>query len=398
VAPNVAPGPSVAVLAVASVLSAAFLVKLPCFGGGWAFEPPYRVLCYSDIPPTWEHRGLSDQLLPYVEARNEYPALTGLFMWVASLGSGDVADYFRVQMLLLASLAVLTVVELARVAGRRALYFALAPSLFLYGFLNWDLLPVAATTLATVWFLRHKETRAGIALGLGAAAKIYPALLVLPFAVDRWRLGQRRTAFRLGSAAAIAWLVVNLPFALGRFEGWSYFFRFSAERPPTLATVWAVGCRWMGEGATCSNAALVNVLSLSSLVAGCLAVWARCRRNPDFPRWTLGFPLIVVLLLTSKVYSPQYGLWLVPWFALVLPDVRLFIAFEVADVTAFLVEFAAIFARQGFGTFPLWAVDLTTILRVAVLVGCLIVYMRRPGQPETASGPARAAPADPSFR
>ena len=37
--------------------------------------------------------------------------------------------------------------------------------------------------------------------------------------------------------------------------------------------------------------------------------------------------MIALFLLTDKVYSPQYGLWPLPWFALALPSLRLFVAF-----------------------------------------------------------------------
>ena len=69
-------------------------------------------------------------------------------------------------------------------------------------------------------------------------------------------------------------------------------------------------------------------------------MWAiKARANPTSPRWTLGFPMLVLFLLTNKVYSPQYGLWLLPWFALALPRMRAFVAFEIADVAVFVTRF-----------------------------------------------------------
>ena len=82
----------------------------------------------------------------------------------------------------------------------------------------------------------------------------------------------------------------------------------------------------------------------------------KARRDPGFPRWTLGFPLIVLFLLTNKVYSPQYSLWLLPWFALALPHLRLFVAFEAADVAVFVTRFswfgAARRDHNGFAGMP----------------------------------------------
>ena len=43
--------------------------------------------------------------------------------------------------------------------------------------------------------------------------------------------------------------------------------------------------------------------------------------------------MLVLFLVTNKVYSPQYGLWLLPWFALALAaDSARWLAFQVADV------------------------------------------------------------------
>ena len=75
------------------------------------------------------------------------------------------------------------------------------------------------------------------------------------------------------------------------------------------------------------------MLGAALFLTGSALVWAlRAHRFPGFPRWTLGFPLIAIFLLSNKVYSPQYGLWLVPWFALALPGLGRFLAFEIADV------------------------------------------------------------------
>jgi hypothetical protein len=89
-------------------------------------------------------------------------------------------------------------------------------------------------------------------------------------------------------------------------------------------------------------------------------VWlARWAREPDFPAWTFAFPLVVAFLLTNKVYSPQYGLWLLPLFALALPNLPLFIAFQAA----------------GFHGAPLGAFELAVVARDLILVLCLVAWV-----------------------
>ena len=78
--------------------------------------------------------------------------------------------------------------------GGKALWFVLAPTLLIYGFMNWDLFAVALATGALVAFARRRDGLAGVLLGLGAAAKFYPALLLLPLIAHRLLQAANRTA------------------------------------------------------------------------------------------------------------------------------------------------------------------------------------------------------------
>jgi hypothetical protein len=111
-------------------------------------------------------------------------------------------------------------------------------------------------------------------------------------------------------------------------------------------------------------------------------VWAiKSRRQPGFPRWTLGFPILVLFLLTNKVYSPQYSVWLLPWFALALPNLRLFIAFEAADIAVFVTRFSWFGLlderHNGFAGSPLGAFEAAIFVRALVLVVCVVAWIRR---------------------
>src|SRR5207244_6882152 len=121
------------------------------------------------------------------------------------------------------------------------------------------------------------------------------------------------------------------------------------------------------------------------------AIWtARARRDPGFDRWTLGFPVIALFLLTNKVYSPQYGLWLLPWFALAFPDLRLFLAFEAADIAVFVTRFswfgrlAAQSGDQAFAGYtglPIRAFEIAVVVRAVILLACVVAWIMRDPAP-----------------
>jgi uncharacterized membrane protein len=289
----------------------------------------------------------------------------------------DPLAYFFVNVGVLALAALATALLLHRMVGAYALYFSLSPALLLYGFLNWDLLPVAISTAAVYVFLARRNLASGGLLGLGASTKLYPALFVLPFALDRFMRGRTREAAALVAASLAVWAALNIPFALLSRPEWSLVYRFSAVRPVDWGSLWYLACHDESWRFACSNTTLVNVSSVVlfaglSLLIGRTAI----RRTSVLPLWASAFPLLVVFLLSSKVYSPQYSLWLVPWFALVQPRLGLFAAFSLTDLGVFVAEAFWIQSRLQPETLPVAVLELAVVARAAVLVSCVVVYFR----------------------
>src|SRR5262249_42952429 len=308
------------------------------------------------------------------------------FMRAAAWIGHGYSGFFWANAALLSLCALVTAWALFQMVGERALYFAIAPTLLIYAFVNWDLLAVAIATVATLALLQRRERSRGVLLGLGAAAKIYPAFLVVPFARERVREDRRAGAAAIVVWSLIAFAAVNLPFAMFAPNAWSTFFRFNSTRGVDWDSLWFIVCERLHRSGACALSTgqikLVNGLSLLAFLAIAAAVWwIRARRQPDFPRWTVGLPLLVAFLLANKVYSPQYSLWLLPWFGLALPNPWLFGAFELADVAVFVTRFSWFgrlsadlgnVAFTGYRGVPLGGFELAVAVRAAVLIACLV--------------------------
>jgi uncharacterized membrane protein len=397
-------------IATAITLTLGALLRAPCAAGDWGDGRQYRRLCYTDIVPLLSSEHLQGNRLPYLNPCppsagqcDEYPVLTMYFMRVAAWLSGDrFGSYFWINAFLLAICAMLISLLLVRMVARRALYFALAPTLLIYAYVNWDLWPALLATAATYALLRDREAASGALLGMGAAAKAYPGLLVVPFAADRLhrrdgRPGKER-ALVVVAWSGIAWVVLNLPFALASRSSWWTFFRFNAERPVDWDSLWFVACTRLHHAGSCSwSPRQVNAASLAAFVAVTAVVWGlRAYRDSGFPRWTLGFPILIAFLLTNKVYSPQYGIWLLPWFALALPSPWLFGLFQAADVAVFVTRFSW-FGRlaaetgdpafAGYHGVTLGGFQVALVIRAAILVACLVAWTVRREE-----APVRAEP------
>jgi len=372
--------------------------KAPCAPGEWGDLRQYRRLCYTDVVPLLDTEQLRGSRLPFldacepVEGRNcdEYPVLTMYVMRLASWISGDdYAPFYWVNALLLTGFAVAIAVMLYVANGSRALYFALAPTLLVYGTVNWDLVAVALATAGLLAFFRRRDRAAGVALGLGAATKLYPALLAVPLIAQRLRERRPDGAIVLAWTTAGAWLLVNLPFAAAAPTAWLTFFRFNGERGADFDSLWYIACRHLD---LCPSHRAINVASLAIFLISIAVVWAiKVRRHPDFPRWTLGLPLLVAFLLSNKVYSPQYGLWLLPWFALALPRLWPFLAFSLTDVAVFVTRFSWFGRLQGASGSSQALFEVMVLLRAAVLLWCVVSWIRREHEPIEIERRERAA-------
>jgi hypothetical protein len=383
--------------ALGATLLLGFLEKAePTFSGGRCLGGLVRgsqaaALCYSDILVLYGTEHLQDNRLPYLQPCpphgetqcDEYPPLTMYAMWLAALPASGYRTFFYANALLLSIAAAATAVCLYFMAGRRALYFVLAPTLLLYGFFNWDLLAVVLATVATLAFLSRRDGLSGVLIGLGIATKLYPGLLVIPFAIQRMRERNPEGAIRVASTAAASWLAVNLPFMILAPRGWSTFFRFNSARPLNVDSLWYIGCRVVrpSSGGQCVSPGLANLLALILVVSIGAALWmVKTRRHPDWARWTFAFPLIALFLLTSKVYSPQYSLWLLPWIALTLPglgrlsSLTLFLVFEATEVAVFVIELLWFGTQSGSAGPPQWALMLAVAARDLTLTVCIVAW------------------------
>jgi uncharacterized membrane protein len=258
--------------------------------------------------------------------------LTGLFMAVAAFftpeGENSGLWFFYINALMLAICLVVAVVAVAMTVKRRpwdAAMFALAPGTILCATINWDLLAICLTAIAMLLWSRRYPTWAGVALGLAAAAKFYPLLLLGPLLLLCWRAARLNAFFRVFTGAAMSWLAVNLPFMIINFDGWARFYKFSSERGEDFGSVWLL---LTNLGYTVPAKSLNNIAA-GLLLFACLGITLLtllAKRRPRFAQ--LAFLVVAAFLLTNKVYSPQFVLWLIPLAAMARPRWRDFIIWQ----------------------------------------------------------------------
>lgn len=323
--------------------------KSPCANGDWTGSKQYTHFCYSDVVPLYSDERLSDHAIPYRDTAVEYPVLTGAFMWVTALmtygvhalaGSlSEVTVFGLITSILLAVCGLLVTAATAQTARGRpwdAAIFALSPLLVFHAYTNWDLLAMVFASAGLWAWSRRRPVLAGAMIGLGTAAKLYPVFLLVAIAILALRTRKWSDALWTGTAALFVWLAVNLPIALAYPHGWSEFYRFSADRPTERSTFWSIG-RTLVDGSL--NAADApywvpsGLLVALALVVALGIVTLLGLSAPTRPRLAqLAFLCVLAFLLSTKVWSPQYSLWLVPLIALARPRWRLTLIWQFAEV------------------------------------------------------------------
>jgi uncharacterized membrane protein len=392
------------------VLGAGFALKAQCVAGFDGRQ--YSRLCYNDIQPLYGLRHI-DERFPYVEGELragedgteladgaiEYPVLTGLFMWIAGLFAEGSNGYLVVSAVLLAPFAVWTARTLARMSGRRAFLWAGAPALVLYAFHNWDLLVVAATVGGLWAWRRRRYETAAVLFGLGGALKLYPLFFLVPLSLELWSARTRGRALGAAGIGGGTWIAVNLPFLVMSPSGWWATYAFHSQRGPNFDNMW----QFAFPGATPEALNLwTGVLIVCSFLVA-IGAGTRMGDRGTFPGIAVCAAMLTAFMLWNKVHSPQYTLWLLPFFVLLRVHIGWWIAYAVADLAVYVGVF------RWFYEYVYLDQDLTAAKRLmiggiwarAVLLALLFVVFLRArdaGPPAPSRDRTEPAPLEPEAR
>jgi uncharacterized membrane protein len=320
----------------------AALVAIPVYVAACAVPDGglFRAARFRDVHV---YQGYAEKLLhgalPYRDVFVEYPpGAFAVFMPPTAFGAAHYNAAFKSLMALcgVATLVLLALVlaELRASTTRTRVavaLFALSPiALGPISLNTYDAWPALLTMLALWLFLRGRLLWAFAVLGLAVSAKVYPLVLV-PLALRfAWRReGQRRAALGLGVLVLVAAAVIA-PFAAYAPHGVYEAFHAQATRGLQIESAGAsfllvldrlglyharvvetfgVAGRNLSGGSADAVAAALLVLEALAVVT----VWWLYARRDLREHLPLAFAAAVAgFLAFTKVFSPQYLVWLLP--------------------------------------------------------------------------------------
>jgi uncharacterized membrane protein len=349
----------------------------------WATPDQYVHACYSDIPTLFSERGLDKGTWAFSSGNQsvEYPVITGAIMWLTAKITPQsefrASAYFNINVLYIAILFVLCTLLMYRITPRFAYLSVLSPAVIASLYINWDLWAIISMIYAIYLFDKQKYLFSAVALGVSIATKFLPIFLLIPVVLILWRRGKLPLALQYVLFVFLTWLVVNLPVMLTTPQGWWRFYELNLSRESDWGSLW-YSLNLLGV-----NVSGLNAIAVIGLLAVVIALAIYVIEMVDVASLaSLSFVTLSVVMILSKVYSPQYVLWLTPLAVMAISNAKDLPAFWIWQGAEIVYHVAiwqhlAVVTGARFGLPATWYAAISLIRIVAS--GYLIYVLVRRG-------------------
>ncbi|MBI4452373.1 DUF2029 domain-containing protein [Candidatus Woesearchaeota archaeon] len=311
-------------LIISFVLIVSFLSFARSFSGLIGVLPWH--LGYSDIFNEDRISPSTALKIPYVEKPVEYPIIIGFFIYLMWLFGKSLLGYALLSFVFLTLASIITALTLYKLCGllniekgRIWVFFVFAPSMIAFGIFNWDMLAVMFAVLAIYYYCKNKRGWAALFLALGFNAKLFP-VLILPFMLLKTDYKNRIKMLLIFLFVSLA---LNLYFAINSYEVWKNIFTFHSLREPNIDSIWYLAGLKVG---------FINRLS-TALYSAAYLLLLYYHKKLDVVK--IIFISLMLFLLFTKVFSPQYLLWILPFFVLICISKVYFYILELANIAVF---------------------------------------------------------------
>jgi hypothetical protein len=371
-----------------------FLVALTLLHWGWY----QHALILDTIEYHRYGAAMMHGLVPYRDFSVEYPPGALPAFVLPALGRPSVSLYNREFQILIALCGVGALAAmwwalhslgatLERTAAALC-FFALAPlvlgSVILY---RYDLWPAALTVAGLAAVLARRERLGFAAIGLGVAAKAFPAVVLPPAFIYVWRTrGRREALLCLVAAVAVAVIVVAPFLALAPHGVWESVVR-QTTRPLQIESLgsalllaahhtWGLALTMVSsrgsQNLVGSAPKTAGAISTALLLVSLLGIWLAAARGPATPerlvRWSAAS--LAAFIAFDKVLSPQFLIWLLPVVPLVAGR-RGLVASGLLALALLLTQVwfpIRYFDLVRFDEFPSWVLLARDLVLVALVV------------------------------
>ncbi len=330
-----------------------------------------------------EHgKWLQDGEVPYRDMFSEYPQIpTYLFAlpyFIVPSTAGELASYYLYSTLfsfLMLAFLFGTIVLLYKMLPERKwlAFLILLPASLYFTYNRFDILPAFLCLISLLLLEQRRWVWSAIVLGIATLTKWYP-LLLLPVFLSYDYSTRRRLNWRMFLAFGLTCLIIIVPTLLtGGLGALLVPYRFHAGRGvdiPSLTGLvsFALGC-WLHVPPSGSWWLGIFAVLQVSIVPFCL--FDRIDTLDKVLHWCI--LILAPFVLFSRIYSPQWLLWLMPMLILAArtsKDIAGIIFYDVTTYLAFPVTW------DFFGHLS-WEMKVMGLLNIFVLAVIAISACQR---------------------
>jgi len=289
--------------------------------------------------------------LPYRDFTVEYPPLAFLFLVIPRLFSADLAGYADGFAVLMVGVDIAGMIFLSRIA--RALGLPHFKTILVYTVVfyllgdivinRFDAVPAVMSLSAIYFYVAGKNKTAWFVLALGVLTKIYPAVLAPLFAIPYLYRREYRPLFKGVAVFILSGTVFCLPFLIADPAGFWEFVSFHSERGLQLESGYA-SLLMLADMLELTLVEVIRapasvdlqapasdfLIAASTYVAAVLLIlcyWLYYKKivkqgvsYQAITGYSLG--IIALLLVSTKIFSTQFIIWLYPLIPLVAGRLR----------------------------------------------------------------------------
>lgn len=340
-----------------------------------------------------------DHQVPYRDTISEYPQVpTYLFgvLHVADIGeTNDSIAYWKYTtvfalLMLMVLLATIELLEKMLPKGSALAYLFLLPAPLYFSINRFDILPAYLTLLSIKMVQDKRWDAVALLLGVGALTKWYPALL-LPAYMLYYYQTTRRLPWRMALLFFLTCVLLVLPTLLaGGVDALAVPYRFHMERGLESVSLPTLLSKLLNHTLQIqvSQKTLSLVFLLLQIAVVPLLVFVRM----DHMDKLLNACILVIsaFVLFSRIYSPQWLLWLLPFCILAAGNWVDIGTLALFSITAY-ISFPIVWDYFGPDSFPMILTGIVHIVLVILIMSRALYRIRYPvmnsaERPEPKSG------------
>jgi uncharacterized membrane protein len=372
------------------VFGLAHVVILPLL-----FHTVYR-MPYSSIPLYFfDASQVINGSLPYRDFAVEYPPLAFVFFLLPRLFTSTLAAYtvaFQAEVFLFDLLGLYLIYRIARYQGKAPWKMLIVYSIAVLAIgpniiHTYDIFVAILVLLSLYCFWMGKHKISWVILALGVMTKIYPVVIAPVFLLFYLNTRQYQRMWSGITVFTACILVISLPFLFAGPDSYFSFLSYHAERPLQIETTYSSILMFIGRfsptflqlefGAGSNNLvgpwpeALTQIslgISVFLLLMGYCLIYYRMKTEKNHLPEIGAYSLLVIsiLVITSKILSPQYLIWLLPLLPL-LSGRKRYIIWALFAVTGALSYYIYPVLYLELGNFNSWA-SIVLLIRNICLV------------------------------